>query len=89
MNWLIRTVQRIQGIIKPNKHSIFIYCWNCLSWGINFQDDFKCGNCGSWRTTEYYPTRNNYRKPRYLQRLNKSIMPPGKMLRRVQKREDG
>lgn len=50
--------QRLIGIIKKHKHNIFIKCLECGSYGTNIPNDFQCQQCGSFRTTEYYPTRN-------------------------------
>jgi len=40
---------------KVHKHSIYMHCWVCHTWGIGFPNDKVCGNCGSEETTTYYP----------------------------------
>lgn len=63
-----KTIKRIIGVIRRHRHSIYIRCNDCLTWSINMPDnyEFQC-ECGSWNITEYYPTRNNYRKPRFIE----------------------
>ena len=48
--------------MKLHFHSIYLKCWDCGSWSINFPDDKKCG-CGSNDTTTYYPEECLDKKP--------------------------
>jgi len=48
-------VRRFVHIIKPQKHSIYTRCMDCKTFGIGYEHDCFCGNCGSQNTIEYYP----------------------------------
>jgi hypothetical protein len=43
-----------------HSHSLYVYCLNCHTFGINlptrFMDAAECGNCRSMETVKYYPS---------------------------------
>ena len=41
-------------LIGKNIHSVFTWCKNCHSEGVNIQFNEECGNCGSKNTVRYY-----------------------------------
>ena len=41
-------------LIGKNIHSIFTWCKNCHSEGVNIPFNDECGNCGSKNTVRYY-----------------------------------
>lgn len=55
MEWIIATIRRLKHVLTPRKQMIYTKCKSCGSWGINFWYEYKCGNCGSENTVEYYP----------------------------------
>jgi hypothetical protein len=50
-----RMVRRLWHVLRPHKHSIYVRCLDCHTWGVNIPDDSECGNCRSRNTVEYYP----------------------------------
>ncbi len=43
-----------QKLIGKNIHSVFTWCKDCHSEGINIPFNDECGNCGSKNTVRYY-----------------------------------
>jgi hypothetical protein len=40
--------------VGKNVHSVYVFCYECKTDGINFPLERKCGNCGSMDTMTYY-----------------------------------
>lgn len=40
--------------VGMNVHSVYVFCYECKTDGINFPLERKCGNCGSEDTMTYY-----------------------------------
>jgi hypothetical protein len=43
-----------QKLLGKNIHSVFTWCKDCHSEGINIPFNDECGNCGSKNTVRYY-----------------------------------
>ena len=43
-----------QKLIGKNIHSVFTWCKDCHSEGVNIPFNDECGNCGSKNTVRYY-----------------------------------
>lgn len=43
-----------KNAVGKNVHSVYVFCFECRTDGINFPLERKCGNCGSMETTTYY-----------------------------------
>jgi rRNA maturation endonuclease Nob1 len=43
-----------QKLIGKNIHSVFTWCKDCHSEGVNIPLNDECGNCGSKNTVRYY-----------------------------------
>lgn len=41
-------------LVGKNEHSVYAYCPQCSSFGINMPLDNKCGNCGYAKCRTYY-----------------------------------
>lgn len=41
-------------LVGKNIHGVFVYCFDCFTYGNNFPLDMICGNCNSLNTTTYY-----------------------------------
>ena len=41
-------------LIGKNKHTVFTWCKDCHSEGVNIPFNDECGNCGSKNTVRYY-----------------------------------
>lgn len=49
------TFRRIIHVLTPHKHSVYIWCPECLMMGINMPGESSCGNCLRKNCIEYYP----------------------------------
>lgn len=40
--------------VGKNVHSVYVFCFECKTDGINMPLERQCGNCSSYETTTYY-----------------------------------
>ena len=52
---MIDKLRRIWYVLRSPRHSVYVHCPICWTWGVNFPGDPVCGNCGYTPCVEYYP----------------------------------